>query len=139
MLELRITLTSIFTALLLAAAPAFAQDKNAALHQSLRDVINAGADLFNLQGDHAGCCRLYEGSLRAIKPLLTKSQQDDVDTSLADAAKMTNFADRATRLRETIDAIREQIAPKGAQVPQPPVVRPLPRFETIAVPPTKLE
>ena len=82
-----------------------------------------------------GCSRLYEGSLRAIKPLLTKSQQANVDESLAATAKMTNFADRATRLRETIDAIRDQIAPK---VPQPPVLRPLPRVETIAVPPTKV-
>src|SRR5438067_1415154 len=40
------------------------------IYASLRTVINQGADIFNLQGDHVGCYRLYQGALVAVKPLL---------------------------------------------------------------------
>ena len=39
-----------------------------ALADSLREVINTGADLFNKYGDYAGCYRLYQGGLLSIKP-----------------------------------------------------------------------
>ena len=32
-----------------------------ALNDSLRDVINTGVKMFNEQGDHAGCYRLFQG------------------------------------------------------------------------------
>ncbi|MFQ3593675.1 MAG: hypothetical protein SNJ82_10910, partial [Gemmataceae bacterium] len=42
---------------------------DAALAASLKEVINRGVDLYN-GGEIASCYRLYEGALRAIKPLL---------------------------------------------------------------------
>src|SRR5208282_4559731 len=41
------------------------------LYEVLKSVINEGADLYNKQGDHAGCYRLYQGSLLTVQPLLS--------------------------------------------------------------------
>lgn len=108
-----------------------------AIHRSLRDVINLGADLFNLQADHAGCYRLYQGSLIAIKPVLRVPQQAEVEKALAEAEKQANFADRAHRLRVAIDAIREQIKPT-IEPPNAnkPAEKPF-KGELIQVPPKK--
>ena len=93
-----------------------------ALHRSLRDVINTGADLFNIQGDHAGCYRLYQGSLMAIKPILRPQLQAEVDKALAEAAKEPSLHDRAHRLRVAIDTIRDQIK-IAPSIPEPPTIR----------------
>jgi hypothetical protein len=45
------------------------------LRDALKDVVNAGAELFNKDGDHAGCYRLYQGSLMSIKPFLGPALQ----------------------------------------------------------------
>src|SRR5262245_39489144 len=45
------------------------KDFDATVYKTLRDVINRGADLYNA-GDTAGCYRLYEGALLALRPLL---------------------------------------------------------------------
>jgi hypothetical protein len=102
-----------------------------ALNKSLRDVINTGADLFNLQGDHAGCYRLYQGSLLSIKPFLKPEMQSGIDNALAAAERMATFAERAHHLRGVIDAIRRQAkmasaapsaAPDPPKVPLPPPI-----------------
>src|SRR4051794_29130099 len=66
-----------------------------ALYNSLRDVINKGAQIFNDQGDHAGCFRLYQGALISVRPFLAPDLQKKIDTGLLSAEKMSNFADRA--------------------------------------------
>src|SRR5437868_6909937 len=61
----RIAGFALVVSLLVFASPGAGQEKyvggkfdQTALHKALRDVINTGADLFNLQGDYAGCYRL---------------------------------------------------------------------------------
>ena len=103
----------------------FGSQDQSPLYKSLRDVINTGADLFNLQGDYAGCYRLYQGSLLSIKPFLQVGMQRDIDKALAEADKKANFADRAHHLRKAIDAIRAQIKPSIETAPWPKLV-PLP-------------
>jgi hypothetical protein len=109
-----------------------------AIHRSLRDVINTGADLFNLQGDHAGCYRLYQGSLLAIRPMTSARQQADISRALDEADKKTSFADKAHRLRDAIDALREQLVPTAPRLP-PGVVHVPPGFELIPAPPKQVK
>src|SRR5207248_3112755 len=52
------------------------------LKQALRDVINTGADLFNLQADYAGCYHVYQWSLVTLKPFLGPSQRKEIDEAL---------------------------------------------------------
>jgi hemoglobin len=87
------------------------------LDAGLRDVINLGAEIFNKQNDHAGCYRLFEGSLRSIKPLLGKypKLQTRIDNGLAEAAKQPRVHDKAHALRKVLDEIREAINP-GAPI-----------------------
>lgn len=85
-----------------------------ALVDSLRDVINTGAELFNKHGDYAGCYRVYQGGLLAVKPFLTPDLQQKIDRAIAKAEQTPRFSDRAFELRAVIDAIRAQ--GKGAPV-----------------------
>lgn len=79
-----------------------------ALVDSLRDVINTGAELFNKHGDYAGCYRVYQGGLLAVKPFLTPDLQQKIDQAIAKAEQTPRFSDRAFELRAVIDAIRAQ-------------------------------
>ncbi|MBM3995711.1 MAG: hypothetical protein FJ303_16410 [Planctomycetes bacterium] len=83
-----------------------------ALNDSLRDVINTGAKMFNEHGDHAGCYRLYQGSLLSVKPFLSKDLQGRIDLGIANAERMPFYADRAFELRRVLDDIRAST--KGA-------------------------
>ena len=107
------------TCLLEGSAPA--QDKKkpfekhdaAALDAALKDVINAGARIFNEHGDHAGCYFLYEGSLLSVKPFLGPELQKSVDNGLANAKKLSTYADRAFELRKVLDEIRAKSKAAG--------------------------
>jgi hypothetical protein len=81
------------------------------LRDSLKEVINVGADLFNKYGDHAGCYRIYQGALISIKPFLPPETQKEIETSLVEAEKQARFSDRAKELRKTLDNIRAQAVP----------------------------
>src|SRR4051794_1449195 len=88
-----------------------AQDKPAKhdagdLNKSLREVINVGAELFNKNADYAGCYRVYQGALLAVKPFLPPDVQQKVDASVAKAEQMPLMSDRAFELRKTIDEVR---------------------------------
>jgi hemoglobin len=64
-----------------------------------------GTELFN-GGDHAGCARLYQGTLQALLPLLDHRPQ--LATTITDrlaSAKTQRPAEAATTLREALDAI----------------------------------
>src|SRR5262249_18508571 len=64
-----------------------------------------GTEIFN-KGDHAGCFRLYQGTLQALMPMLDHRPQ--LATSVAEKlakAKTMRPADGAFVLREALDAI----------------------------------
>jgi hypothetical protein len=77
-----------------------------ALSDSLRDVINTGAKMYNDQGDHAGCYRLYQGSLLSVRPFVAAALQKNIDDGISKAEKMSSFADRAFELRRVLDEVR---------------------------------
>jgi hypothetical protein len=112
---------------LVCAQDAGAQDKKthakhdeAALYHALRDVINTGAKIFNEHGDHAGCYRLYQGSLISVRPFLAPDLQKNIDAGLIAAEKQHNFADRAFELRKVLDDIRAKSKPAGLVDPKDP-------------------
>lgn len=95
----------------------------AALYDSLRDVIDTGAKMFNPPyGDHAGCYRLYQGSLLSVKPFLAKGLQAKIDAGIANAEKMHSYADRAFELRRVLDEVRASAKPGGGKTSKTPVV-----------------
>jgi hypothetical protein len=105
---------------------AVAQDKQApdkhdasALYNTLRDVINAGAKVFNEQGDHAGCFRMYQGSLLTVRPFLPPDQQKSIDAAFAEADKLGSYAERAFALRRALDDIRAKSKPAGLDTKEP--------------------
>jgi hemoglobin len=86
------------------------------IYDSLHDVINTGADLYNNYQDRAGCYRLYQGSLLTLRPLLGQHPdlQKAIDAGFANADRQQNAGARAFALRETIDKIRESLKPGGS-------------------------
>ena len=91
----------------------FEKHDASALDAALKNVINAGARIFNENGDYAGCYYLYEGSLLSVKPFLGPELQKSVDTGLANAKKMPTYADRAFELRRVLDEIRAKTKASG--------------------------
>lgn len=92
------------------------------LRESLKDVINNGADLFNKYGDHAGCYRLFQGALLSVKPFLQPAAQKEIDDALARAERMSRFSEKAFELRKVIDHVRAQALqapPMITEVPPP--------------------
>jgi hypothetical protein len=87
------------------------------LYNSLRDVINYGAELFNKQADHAGCYRVYQGALISIRPFLTPETRKTIDASIVRAEALPYPAERAFELRKTLDAIRAKAAPTRTAPP----------------------
>lgn len=112
---------------LLAAGQNHGQDRPAGqatpadLNQSLRHVINVGAELFNKQADYAGCYHVYEGALIAVRPLVSPELQQKITEGLERAERMPQFSDRAFELRRVIDEVRVH-AKKGTATERPPVV-----------------
>ncbi len=117
--------TKVFAALLaaiLAAGAATAQDKKSdtkpldrktldeSIYQSLRGIIDHGADLYN-QGDWNGCYRLWEGSLMSLRPLLDHRPklQEAIDGGLSKARQDAVQWQRAWALRPVLDKIRADI------------------------------
>src|SRR5262249_52029217 len=93
-----------------AAIPTTTLDKT--IFESLRDVINRGAEVYN-DGDHAGCYRIFEGALRSGKPLL--AHHPDLQKMIAE--KLTAAEGdpvvwrRAFTLRSALDKVREKLNP----------------------------
>jgi hemoglobin len=81
------------------------------INNTLRDVINSGAKLYNRpSNDHAGCYRLFEGSLMTLKPMLAHrpTLQKAVDDAFAAAEREQSITERAFILRAALDRIREE-------------------------------
>ncbi|MCI0642710.1 MAG: hypothetical protein L0Y72_03575 [Gemmataceae bacterium] len=106
---------------LASAAPAQLAEKHdaRAVQTSLKDVINTGADLFNKHGDHAGCYRVYQGALVAVKPFLAAALQKEIDDGIAAAEKLPRMSDRCFALRRVLDAIRSQAKDDAAAAEDP--------------------
>ena len=83
-------------------------------------VINRGVDLYQA-GEINSCYRLFEGSLRTVKPLLAHRSglAKDIESALANVEKDPVIWRRAFALRAVLDKIRKEIKP-------PPPVRPPP-------------
>jgi hypothetical protein len=106
-------ITVIMTGLFALTAGATGQEKSkiseqhaAMLNQTLRDVIDAGARIFNDNGDHAGCYRMWQGSLMSIRSFVPADMQAGIDKGLAGAEKLDNYADKAFELRKVLDDLR---------------------------------
>src|SRR5262245_18523260 len=87
-----------------------------ALHASLKDVINQGATLYN-RGDRYGCYRVYDGALRAIRPLLSNhgDLQKQIVEALAGVEQLPSPGHRAFALRDVLDTVRGKLG--GTQPP----------------------
>jgi hypothetical protein len=83
---------------------------DAALSASLKEVINKGVDLYN-GGEIASCYRIYEGALRAVKPLLAHrpTLPKLIDEKLAEADKEGVTWRKAFALRAALDKIRSDL------------------------------
>ncbi len=102
------------------AVSAVGQPSPQALSESLRGVINTGVKLFNDNGDHVGCYRLFHGSLLSIKPLVADELQRDIDACIARAEGMAKYDDRAFELRGCLDRVRAKLKADTAPVVLPP-------------------
>ena len=78
---------------------------------ALRDVHNRGASLYNEGKDYAGCFRMYEGSLRTVRPLLAHrpAVQKRIDDDLAKLGDDETVRAKAFRLHELIETVRGEL------------------------------
>jgi hemoglobin len=105
-----------------AAPPAGDKSTDAIIFQTLKDVINKGADLYNPPtSDYAGCWRLYEGALITVRPFLASRPelQDNITKGLAAAYNEPYVANRAFVLRKVIDDVRTALNPRVGTAPAP--------------------
>jgi hemoglobin len=110
-------------------APADNKAVDKIVFDTLREVINKGADLYNPpSSDHAGCWRFYEGALMSVKPFLSHrpALQAAISKGLTEAYNESSIAARAFVLRKVIDDIRAAIKPAGAPVAAAPGGAPAP-------------
>jgi hemoglobin len=96
-------------------------DLDRQVYETLRTVINAGADLYNRDGDRAGCYRLFQGSLLTLRPLLAHHPelQKDIDSALAEAERLPTMSARAFALRKVMDEVRARVRPTAGIARQP--------------------
>lgn len=96
------------------AGPMDGKALDTTLYNTLRDVINRGAALYN-SGDQAGCYRIYEGALMAVRPLLAHHPdlQKAVTDGLTSAEQDPMLSRRAFALRSVLDRVRDEINPRG--------------------------
>ncbi len=118
----RYRLVVAFAAVLMTTGAAAAQEKkldtkpldrkalDESIYQSLRGIIDHGADLYN-QGDWNGCYRLWEGALMSLKPMLDHRPklQEAIDGGLSKARQEPVQWQRAWALRPVLDKIRADI------------------------------
>jgi hypothetical protein len=89
---------------------------------SLRDVHNKGADLYNTTKDFPGAFRMYEGALLTVKPLLghRPEAQKLIADGLAAVEKEPDVARRAFMLHETIEKVRAHLKAAASADPKKP-------------------
>jgi hypothetical protein len=92
---------------------------------TLRDVHNFGADLYNTSRDYAGTYRLYHGALLTVRPLLSHrpAVQQRIDQGLQEVEREPTVAHKAFRLHVVIEDVRSELK-KTAAAPKPPEKKP---------------
>lgn len=87
----------------------------------LKDVHNAGADLHNA-GDPAGCFRLYQGGLMALKPILghRPEAQQIIDRGLKSAEVQPTPPQRSFALHKTFEELRNLLRASATNTLPPP-------------------
>src|SRR5712691_3486957 len=80
------------------------------LVEMLRDVHNRGAELYN-GGDVAGCYRMFQGALMAVRPALAlhPELQKTIDAGLAGADRNPRVDLRAFALHDLIEKVRAEL------------------------------
>jgi truncated hemoglobin YjbI len=130
MVVLTATLMMLALPTVLGAAPppdATALDKQ--LSETLKDVHNRGADLFN-GGDPAGCYRIFQGLLWTVRPLLGQHPelQREIDAGMARAEGLPTVNRRALALHEVIESVRGKLSPaKKPDEKKPDEIKPQPK------------
>lgn len=108
------------------------ESRDRQLYNYLRTVINAGADLYNQQGNFKACHDLYRGSLTTVRPLLSHHAelQRAIDTGLAKADKEKNIIGKAFVLRRVLGAVRSGLRKSFAPEEKlPPIEKKKPPVE----------
>jgi hypothetical protein len=99
---------------------------------TLRDVHNKGADLYNQKKEFDGTYRMYQGALLTVRPFLAHrpAAQKLIDEGLAAAEAEPGVAQKAFRLHEAIEAVRKHLREVGmapAKLVEPTEVAPKPK------------
>jgi hypothetical protein len=81
----------------------------------LAAVHDNGKELFNA-GDHAGCFRLFQGSLSTVKLVLPKEMHEAIDRGFSRAVQEPDFARRALVLHEVIEDVRKKLHPTAGSI-----------------------
>ncbi len=92
------------------------------IEAGLFEVIGRGVEMFNKQADPAGCARLYEGALLAVKPLLghRPALQKTIEQGIAKARRESTWEDSAFAYRAVLDEVRATInSPKPRELTKP--------------------
>jgi hypothetical protein len=117
---------AVFLALLVAAVAAAEAPKSSPpldakaldklLYDSLREVHDRGADLYN-SGEHLGCYRMFQGALRTARGVLAHrpASQKLIDDGLAAAEKQPAISQRAFQLHELVEKVRADLRPEGVK------------------------
>jgi hypothetical protein len=86
---------------------------------TLREVHNVGADLYNESKDFAGAYRIYQGALLTVRPLLAHrpAVQKIIDDGFAAAAKESNMAQKAFKLHDAIQGVRANLKGEAPKKP----------------------
>jgi uncharacterized protein YkwD len=110
------------TSLLAADGPGTLDRK---LVDSVRAAVSHGAGVYNV-GDHAGCCRVFEGALSSLKPLLEHRPelQQEIDRGTVAANSVADAAERAFKLRAALIAVAHGIDPSVKDVVLTSYVKP---------------
>lgn len=92
--------------------PGDTKSVDATLYQTLKEVINRGAELYNA-GEPGACYRLFEGSLMSVRPLLDHRPevQKMIVRGLASAERDPLTWRRAFTLRSVLDKVRAELNP----------------------------
>jgi hypothetical protein len=81
------------------------------LIDTLRDVHNLGADLYNTTKDYTGTYRLYHGALLTVRPLLSHrpTVQQRIAEGLQEAERQPTTAHKAFHLHVVIEQVRSEL------------------------------
>jgi len=131
------TRSVVLLALVIVPVPVFAADGPASLDRklvaSVRAAIAHGATVYN-DGDHAGCCRVFEGALSSLKPLLEHKPelQKEIERGVSAASALGDTNERAYKLRSALVSVARGLDPSIKEEPAPERVQPAAAFELTA-------